>query len=139
MGLGMSYSFKKNNVDFTATISPLSYNLKTCITDRIDHGQFNIKPDRKTHSEFGSNAEFNMNWKIRYNINYKTRLFLFTDYSYFLADWENTLNFDINKFLSTQIYVHMRYDTSTETNTSWKHFMLREVLSFGLSYTFSTK
>ncbi len=139
MGLGMAYSTKKNNIEFTATISPFSYNLKTCITDRIDHGQFNIKPNRKSHSEIGSNGEFNMNWKIRYNINYKTRVFLFTDYSYFLADWENTFNFDINKFLSTQIYVHMRYDTSTDTNTSWKHFMLREVLSFGLSYTFSTK
>lgn len=139
LGLGMSYSLKKNNIEFTATISPLSYNLKTCINNLIDHAQFNIKPTRSTHSEIGSNAEFNMNWKIRYNINYKTRLFLFTDYSYFLGDWEHTFNFDINKFLSTQIYVHMRYDTSSETNSSWKHFMLREVLSFGLSYTFSTK
>ncbi|MDE6337019.1 MAG: DUF3078 domain-containing protein [Muribaculaceae bacterium] len=139
MGLGMSYSNKKPNLEFTATISPLSYNLKTCISDKIDHGQFNIAADKHTHSEFGSNAEFNMNWKVRYNVGYKTRLFLFSDYSYFLADWEHTFNFEINRFLSTQIYVHMRYDTSTETLTKWKHFMLREVLSFGLSYTFSTK
>lgn len=139
MGLGMSYSNKKPNIEFTATISPFSYNLKTCITDKIDHAQFNIEPNRYTHSEFGSNAEFNMNWKIRYNINYKTRMFLFSDYSYFLADWENTLNFEFNKFLSTQIYVHMRFDSSTDPATKWKHFMMREVLSFGLSYTFSTK
>ncbi|MDE5882495.1 MAG: DUF3078 domain-containing protein [Muribaculaceae bacterium] len=139
MGLGMSYSNKKPNLEFTATISPFSYNLKTCISDKIDHGQFNIAADKHTHSEFGSNAEFNMNWKVRYNVGYKTRLFLFSDYTYFLADWEHTFNFEINRFLSTQIYVHMRYDTSTETLTKWKHFMLREVLSFGLSYTFSTK
>ena len=139
MGLGMSYSNKKPNLEFTATISPFSYNLKTCISDKIDHGQFNIAADKHTHSEFGSNAEFNMNWKVRYNVGYKTRLFLFSDYSYFLADWEHTFNFEINRFLSTQIYVHMRYDTSTETLTKWKHFMLREVLSFGLAYTFSTK
>lgn len=139
MGLGMSYSNKKPNLEFTATISPFSYNLKTCITDKIDHSQFNIDADKHTHSEFGSNAEFNMNWKVRYNVGYKTRLFLFSDYSYFLADWEHTLNFEINRFLSTQIYVHLRYDTSTEMLTKWKHFMLREVLSFGLSYTFSTK
>lgn len=139
MGLGMSYSNKKPNLEFTATISPFSYNLKTCISDKIDHGQFNIAADKHTHSEFGSNAEFNMNWQIRYNVGYKTRLFLFSDYSYFLADWEHTFNFEINRFLSTQIYLHMRYDTSTTTLTKWKHFMLREVLSFGLAYTFSTK
>lgn len=139
VGLGMAYSNKKPNLEFTATISPLSYNLKTCISDRIDHSQFKIAPDRKSHSDFGSNAEFNMNWKVRYNINYKTRLFIFTDYKYFLTDWEHTFNFEINKFLSTQIYVHMRLDTSSELNKQWRHFMLREVLSFGLSYTFSTK
>ena len=139
VGLGMSYSDKKPNIEFTATISPLSYNLKTCITNKIDHAQFNIDADKKTVSDFGSNAEFNMNWKVRYNINYKTRIFLFTDYSYFLADWEHTFNFDINKFLSTQIFVHMRFDSSSELDKDWRHFMLREVLSFGLSYTFSTK
>ncbi len=141
LGLGMAYSHQnqKKTFQFTATISPISYNLKTCITDSIDHALFNIAPNRKTRSEIGSNAEFNMNWQITPNINYKTRLFLFTDYDYYMGDWENTLSFYINRFLSTQIYVHMRYDTSSDMSTSWKHFMLREVLSFGLTYTFSTK
>lgn len=141
VGLGMSYSSinKPKTFQITATFSPLSYNLKTCITDKIDHENFNIRPWKKTHSDFGSNGEINFNWKIYWNISYKSRLFLFTDYSDFLGDWENTIDFAINKFLSTQIYVHMRYDTSVEPVTSWKKFMLREVLSFGLSYTFSTK
>lgn len=139
LGLGMSYTTKKHTWQLTATISPLSYNLKTCITDKIDHSQFNIRPDRKSHSEIGSNSEVNLTWKIAWNIDYKTRLFLFTDYSYFLADWEHTINFSINKFLSTQLYIHLRQDSSSELDTKWRHFMLREVLSFGLSYTFSTK
>lgn len=141
IGLGMAYSHKNklNTLQLTATISPLSYNLKTCITDKIDHSLYNIAADRKSRSEFGSNGEFNMLWLITPNISYKTRVFLFTDYSYFLSDWENTINFEINRFLSTQIYAHMRYDSSTECLTKWKHFQLREVLSFGLTYTFSTK
>lgn len=141
LGLGMSYSTqnKKKTIQFTATLSPLSYNLKTCITDKIDHNQFNIAPHRHSRSEIGSNGEFNMTWRITPNINYRTRLFLFSNYDYFLADWDNTANFEINKFLSTQINVHLRYDTSTDISTKWKHFMMREVLSFGLAYTFSTK
>ena len=66
VGLGMAYSTqnKKKTFQLTATISPLSYNLKTCITDSIDHGRFNIAPDKKTHSEIGSNGEVNMKWNI---------------------------------------------------------------------------
>ena len=139
LGLGMSYTTSKPKWQLTATISPLSYNLKTCITDKMNHEQFNIKPDRKSHSEFGSNGEVVFTAKLAWNIDYRTRLFLFTDYSYFLGDWEHTINFNFNKFLTTQLYVHLREDTSTDTNTKWKHFMMREVLSFGLTYTFSTK
>ena len=141
MGIGMTYSYqnKYKTFQFNATISPLSYNLKTCISDYVDHEQFNISPNKKFKNEIGSNAEINMTWDITSNISYKTRMFLFSDYSYFLSDWENTFSFSINKFLSTQIYVHLRYDTSAESLTSWKKFMMREILSFGLSYTFSTK
>lgn len=80
-----------------------------------------------------------MKWNILWNITYQSRIFLFTDYKYFQGDWENTISFNINKFLSTQIYAHLRYDTSVPSHASWKKFMLREILSFGLSYTFSTK
>lgn len=141
VGLGMAYSTQnaKKTFQFTASISPVSYNLKTCITDKIDHSLYNIAQDRKSRSEFGSNAEFNMTWKMSSNISYSTRMFLFSDYKYFLSDWENTFTFNINRFLSTQIYVHLRYDSSADKSTAWKNFMMREVLSFGLTYAWSTK
>lgn len=141
MGLGMSFSHqdKLKTFQMTLTISPLSYNLKTCISNKVNHENFNISPFRKSKSEIGSNAELNFNWKITPYISYKSRMFLFSDYSYFLSDWENTFSFEINKFLSTQLYLHLRYDSSAEKNTGWKTFMMREILSFGLSYTFSTK
>ncbi|MCH5227208.1 MAG: DUF3078 domain-containing protein [Muribaculaceae bacterium] len=141
LGLGMSYKHtnKLNTLSYTLTISPLSYNLKTCISDLVNHETYNIPWDKKTKSEIGSNLEFNMDWKITAYIQYKTRVFMFTDYHYYLADWQNTINFEINKFLSTQIFVHLRYDGSSESYGKWKKFMMREILSFGLSYTFSTK
>ena len=143
MGLGMSYNHtnKLKTFQLTLTISPLSYNLKTCIkaNDVIDHSIYGIAPDKRTKSEIGSNLDLSMDWKVTTNISYKTRMFMFTDYHYYLADWQNTISFDINKFLSTQIFVHLRYDGSTEDYGKWKKFMLREILSFGLSYTFSTK
>lgn len=141
MGIGMSYNHKNklNTFQYTLTISPLSYNLKTCISDKIDHSIYNIAPDKKVKNEIGSNAEINLQWQLMSNISYKTRFFIFTDYSYFLGDWQNTFSFDINRFLSTQLFIHLRWDTSAEKTTNWKTFMMREILSFGLSYTFSTK
>lgn len=143
VGLGMSYSTtnKKKTLNLTASIAPLSYNMKTCIAenDVIAHSRFNISPNRYVNNDLGSNGKINMNWKIYWNINYSTSLFLFTNYHYFLSDWENTFSFNVNKYLSTQLYLRLRYDTSTNTDTKWKHLMMREILSFGLTYTFSTK
>ncbi|MCH5240604.1 MAG: DUF3078 domain-containing protein [Muribaculaceae bacterium] len=143
MGLGMTYNHtnKLKTLSINLTVSPLSYNLKACLKPNyiIDHAAYGIAADKHTKSEIGSNLDFTMDWKITPNIGYKTRVFMFTDYHYYLFDWQNTFNFEINKFLSTQLFVHMRYDGSAESYGKWKRFMLREILSFGLSYTFSTK
>lgn len=138
IGLGMTYTLEKKRLNLTATISPLAYNLKTCIASDIDHEQFGIKQYRKSVSEIGSSAEINLTWKFTDNISWKSKLFLFSDYSYFLGDWENTFNFQLNRFLSTQIYLHPRFDSSAEKRKSWGYWMIREVLSFGISYTFAT-
>lgn len=141
LGLGMTYSktTADKSIQFNASIAPLSYNLKTAIDPKIDHMLFNIPQTAHTQSEFGSNAELTLNWKIGKMVTYKTRLFLFTDYSYFLGDWENTLNIQFSRFFSTQVYANLRYDSSGEIMPKWNRFMLKEILSLGLSYTFSTK
>lgn len=142
LGVGMSYSYTspKKSITFGASLSPISYNLKTCTNSRIDETIYGIKSGRHTTSEYGSSAECNFRWKIAYNINYTSRLFVFTDYDYIYSDWEHTISFDINRFLSTQIYAHMRYDSSTPrlADSTWHKFQLKEILSFGFNYKFST-
>lgn len=142
LGVGMTYSHQneKKTFSMSASIAPLSYNLKICLDDEIDHAQFNIKPGHKSHSEIGSSGEVNLTWQASSNVSMRTRLFAFTDYTYFQGNVETTWDFAINKFLSTQIYANLRYDSSSDFNLSkWHHWMLKEILSFGLTYTFSTK
>lgn len=146
LGLGMTYSAtnKPKTLKFNASISPISYNLNTSIDSKVDPTQFGIDAGAKTKSEIGSNAELTAEWSLASNISWRSRLFMFTNYTYFLGDWENTINFTINRFLSTQIYVHLRYDSSTEIadvneTKRWRYWMLKEILSFGFAYTFSTK
>lgn len=142
MGIGMSYSYanKYKTLKVGVSLSPLSYNLKTCIDPEIDETRFNIAPGRKGHSEIGTNAEVTLEWAVTSDISCRSRFFAFTNYTYFQSDLETTWNFNINRFLSTQLYAHLRYDGSSELiGSKWKHWMLKEILSFGLTYTFSTK
>lgn len=143
LGLGMTYNKenKAKTLKFSASISPISYNLQSCIDPKINETQFGIKPGRKFKNEVGSNAELNFYAKLWGKATYTTRLFLFTDYKLFQGDWENTINFQFSRFFSTQIYAHLRYDSSIDSSISkgWKKFMLKEILSFGLTYNFSTK
>lgn len=143
VGVGMTYS-KENaakTLKLSATISPLSYNLKTCIDRYVDPTQFGIAYGHKTLNEIGSNIEVNFFAKFWGLASYSTRAFFFTDYKSIETDWENTLNFQFSKLFSTQIYLHLRYDTKADPSISpkWGKLMLKEILSVGLSYSFSTK
>lgn len=143
LGIGMTYTKenKKKTVKFSGTLSPLSYNLTTCIDKNIDPTQFGIEAGKTTLNEIGSNAEINFTAKFWGNTTYTTRIFVFSDYKSIETDWENTLNFQFSKLFSTQIYAHLRYDTKVDPLVSpkWGKLMLKEILSVGLSYNFSTK
>ena len=141
-GIGMTYSYKNKpkTVVFDASIAPVSYNLTTCISPHINPATYKIEEGHKSVSKFGSTAELKLFWKMSYNISFTSRLFAFTDYESFRADWENTLAFEINRFLTTQIYAHLRYDTKTPyvPDTNWKKLQIKEIFSIGFAYKFST-
>ncbi len=141
VGAGMTYTYlsKREVFAFDLTIAPLSYNLVTCLNDRVDGTTFGLKPGHKTDSQFGANLECKINWKIAHNITLSSRLYTFTNYSYVQSDLEATLAFSINKFLSTQIYGHLRYDSQTPRaeGSKWHKWQLKEIFSFGFAYKFS--
>lgn len=142
LGLGMTYNYTSPSKRFVfdLALSPLSYNLKTCFHTGMDVTSFGIKEGRHTVSDFGSSAEAKMTWNITDHIKWQSRLFAFTNYHYVQGDWENTIEFKIGRFLSTRIYVHLRYDSSdgVATDEQWHDWQLKEILSFGFSYVFSS-
>ncbi len=141
-GVGMTYNNtnEKRKMTFDASIAPLSYSLRTCINAKIDPTNYNVDAGHTTKHKFGSSADLKYSWKIYYNITLLSHLFIFSDYDGFQADWENTINFDITHFLTTKIYIHARYDSKTPKleDSSWKKLQIKEILSFGVSYKFSS-
>ena len=142
LGLGMTYNYKDQEgyKTLTLSIAPLSYNMKICRDiEKIDPTKFGIEAGHHFKHSFGSTVEMKFEWKITPSINWKTRLYAFTDYKYVQGDWENTLVFYVNSFLSTQIFTHLRYDKSRPWNLDWRYWQFKEILSFGLTYKFATK
>lgn len=139
-GIGMTYNTKnkKGNLKFSASLSPLSYNMKTWRANYklLDSKGEMVHPDKLDH-QVGSSGECNLAWALTRNIALTSRLFAFTDYSYLQGDWETTLDFSINKFLSTRIYAHLRFDDSLASDDKWKHWQFKEIFSFGLQYKFN--
>lgn len=141
VGVGLTYSYEnpRKTIQFSASVAPLSYNLKTCTNPNLDPVAFGIDPGKTAKSEYGSSVEVNFKWILTYNITYTSRLFAFTDYHYLQSDWENTIDFSINRFMSTKIYAHLRYDSQAPVvdNTSWRRWQFKEILSIGFAYKFS--
>lgn len=141
IGIGMTYNYvnQPKTVFFDASVNPLAYNLKICINDRLNPESYGIKLGKHSISTYGSSLELKFRWVMAYNISYQSRVFAFTDYETAYADWENTLSFAVNRFLSTEIYFHLRYDTAKPNeDSSWHKLQFKEILSFGFSYKFST-
>ena len=141
-GVGMTYNKVNKPKTFTLdlSIAPISYNLKTCIDKELNVTAFGIEEGKRTISKFGSTFEMKMKWKMTRNIALYTRLFAFTNYKSAQADWENTLEFTFNRYISSQVYTHLRYDTETnyDSTTKWKKLQLKEIFSIGFSYRFET-
>lgn len=142
LGLGMTYNYynKPKTFTFDLALSPMSWNMKTCTSDRIDPANFGISSDRRVKNEFGSNLEGKLSWKMHKNVRLVSRLFAFTNYTYIQGDWENTLMMNVTKYLTTQVYVHLRYDSQTPyvRDSDWHKLQLKEIFSFGVAYNFSS-
>lgn len=137
LGLGMSYQYKNDKRKFETSISlsPLSYNLQIVTAKDMDPTSFGIKSG-KSMSQYGSSFEGRIKWEFYHNMVWSCRLFYFTNYEHVQGDWENTFDFILNRFFSTRLFVHLRYDDALALNKELGHFQLKELFSFGFNYKF---
>jgi hypothetical protein len=135
--IGMDFKLDKSKYKLSLMGAPFSYTFVYIKNDDIvNPSSFNVEPGHTSANLFGSKITANLDWKIAKDISYVTKLEYFTTYDKVIANWENTFNFQLNRYLSTKLFIHLRYDdgvTLTEENKSY--FQLKEMLTFGLTYT----
>lgn len=137
LSLGMDYKLDKGKYKLSIMGAPLSYTFVYLKNDNlVNPSSFNVDAGRSSANLFGSKITANLDWKIRPNISYLTKLEYFTTYESVTISWENTFEFKLNRYLSTKLFLHPRFDDAVKlTEDNDTYFQIKEMLSFGLSYS----
>ena len=135
LSLGMNYVVETSNKKITGNIllAPLSY--KMTYVDRLNLStRFGIEEGKHVLNNVGSMINIGLTWKPADNIKWETRFYTFSNYSYLQMEWENTLSFQFNRYISTKLFIYPRFDSHEERTTS-TYWQLKEYLSIGFAYS----
>ena len=70
------------------------------------------------------------------DISWKTRLYGYTTYKRMLVEWENTLTFVVNKYISSNLFIYPRFDDGATKDDKHGYWQLKEYVSLGFNFGF---
>ena len=138
LSLGMDYKvewFKKHLVG-TVNISPIAANFK--YVDRLSLAtKYGIDEGKHSLWDLGSTLTTDLTCKFSDLVKWQTRLYAYTTYHRAEVEWENTITFQLSKYISTKLFVYPRFDDSTtKKDDKYGYFQLKEYWSLGFNYSF---
>ena len=138
--IGMDYIIKKKRFEGKLHLAPLSYVITYVNRDELID-RYGIDPGHNSKHEWGPNVEFTFTYHMWKNVSWASRLYWFSNFHLTRIEWENTINFTINKYLSTKLFLYPRFDDSSDKyrageNHDGTFLMFKEWFSLGLNYDF---
>lgn len=138
ISLGMSYNVDafKGKLKGSVQLAPLAYNFR--YVGRKDlAARYGLKDGEHTMDDFGSECTVDLTWDFSDLIKWKTRLYGFTSYKRAEVEWENTISFRFNKYISSNIFIYPRFDDSaSKKDDNYGYFQFKEYASIGFYYSF---
>jgi len=143
LSLGMDY---KPSEVFSAYISPITSKMTIVNDDELSNqGAFGVDPGDKFRGEFGAFSKLAVNKNIMENVNLKSTLDLFTNYTDNFGNidvtWQVMVNMKVNDFLTATVNTSLVYDDDVDYidksgNNKGPKIQFKEIIGIGLAYKF---
>lgn len=137
LSLGMDYSvdWLNHRLKGSAHIAPLAFNWKYVGRASLAT-RYGLKEGEHGMTDYGSEFTVDLNWVMADNIRWKTRLYGYTTYKRAELEWENTITFQFNKYISTNLFLYPRFDDGAKRDDHHGYWQFKEFASVGFSYSF---
>ena len=137
LSVGMDYSvdWLNHRLKGSAHLAPLALNWKYVGREALAT-RYGLDEGKHSLVDYGSECTFDLSWQIAQNIKWKTRLWGYTTYKRAEIEWENTITFQFNRYISTNIFLYPRFDDGAKRKDDQSYWQFKEFMSIGFSYSF---
>lgn len=137
ISVGMDYTvdWLNHKLKGSVHIAPLAYNWKYVGREALST-RYGLEEGRHSMSDYGSESTIDLSWVIADNIQWKTRLYGYTTYKRAELEWENTITFQFNRYISTNLFLYPRFDDGATRKDDQSYWQFKEYASVGFSYSF---
>lgn len=134
ISMGLDYKFNLKRFSGSVYIAPLAYNMKYVQRAALAT-RYGVDEGEHSKHTFGPNININYTLKLAKNISWRARFYWFSNFDYTDIQFENTIEFNINKYLNTKFFFYPKFDDSAPRFKGKKdYFMMKEWLSLGVNY-----
>ena len=137
LSVGMDYNVAWFNKKLTGNIhlAPLAYNFKYVGRKELAT-RYGLDEGKHTLNDFGSECTVDLTWAFTNAIKWKTRLYGYTTYERAEVEWENTISFQFNKYITSNLFIYPRFDDGAKKDDDHGYWQLKEYMSIGFAYSF---
>ena len=137
LSVGMDYTvdWLNHRLKGSAHLAPLAFNWKYVGREDLAT-RYGLKEGQHGMTDYGSECIFDLSWQLMENLKWKTRLWAYTTYKRAEIEWENTITFQFNRYISSNIFLYPRFDDGAQRKDDHSYWQFKEFMSIGFSYSF---